>query len=141
MRSIVTLSVFGLMFGTATAFAGDVPDPPSTPASAAAPSAPASTATASAPTSTATPTAAKPATDGAKSATTELTPNEKRLISSGYKLEVKGDKHIFCRREATLGSRFEKKVCGTADQLAAQTQDSKDMAESSQRNAIPMQGH
>lgn len=141
MRSIVTLSVFGLMFGTATAFAGDVPNPPSAPTSTAAPSAPTAAAASSAPTATATPNAAKPAAEGAKSATTELTPTEKRLIASGYKLEVKGDKRIFCRKEATLGSRFEKRVCGTADQLASQTQDSKDMAESAQRTAIPLQAH
>jgi hypothetical protein len=132
MRSIVSLSVVGLIFGTSTAFAGDVPNPPSTPTS---------TAAASAPTSTATPTAAKPAADSAKNAATELTADEKRLISSGYKLEVKGDKRLFCRREATLGSRFEKKVCGTADQLASQTRDSKDVTESAQRTAIPLQGH
>lgn len=138
MRSIVSWSAVVLIFGTGSAFAAD---PPSAPASAATPTAPTSTAAPAAPASTATPTAAKPAADGAKSAPTELTAQEKRLISAGYKLEVKGDKRIFCRKEVTLGSRFAKSVCGTADQLAAQTQDSKDMAEGAQRTAIPLQGH
>lgn len=141
MRSIVSVSVVALIFGTGTAFAADVPAQSDTPTSTATPAAPTSTATPAAPASAASPAAAKPAAESPKNAPTELTADEKRLIAAGYKLEVKGDKRIFCRKEATLGSRFEKKVCGTADQLASQTRDSKDMAEGAQRTAIPLQGH
>jgi hypothetical protein len=44
----------------------------------------------------------------------ELTPDEKELISSGYKLEMHDGEKYFCRKEQQLGSRFEHKICDTA---------------------------
>ena len=63
----------------------------------------------------------------------ELTDAEKKLISSGYRLEVHNGEKTFCRREIVVGSHFEKKVCGTADQLAASRQTSREVIESTQR--------
>ena len=39
------------------------------------------------------------------------------LRSAGYKPEVRHGEVLFCRNEAPLGSRLEKKVCSTASQL------------------------
>jgi hypothetical protein len=71
------------------------------------------------------------------SASPDLTPNEERLISQGYHLEVRDGEKTFCRREAELGSHFERKVCGTAEQLGAITQTSRDVTENAQRSLNP----
>src|SRR5438552_10953442 len=39
------------------------------------------------------------------------------LKAAGYKAEMHGETLVFCRREAQLGSRFEKKVCRTAETI------------------------
>jgi hypothetical protein len=67
----------------------------------------------------------------------ELTDEEKKLLSKGYHLEVHGGQKTFCRREAELGSHFERKVCGTPEQLGAIRQTSRDLLENSQRNIQP----
>ena len=41
----------------------------------------------------------------------------KTLRSAGYKPVVRNGEVLFCRNEAPLGSRLEKKVCSTAGQL------------------------
>lgn len=41
----------------------------------------------------------------------------KKLRAAGYKPEVRRGEVFFCRNEAPLGSRLEKKVCSTAGQL------------------------
>jgi hypothetical protein len=43
-----------------------------------------------------------------------------RLKAAGYKAELHGEELVFCRREAQLGSRFERKVCSTADAIEQQ---------------------
>ena len=42
----------------------------------------------------------------------------KRLKAAGYTPEVHGSEIWFCRKETIIGSRFEKKICNTVDQLA-----------------------
>jgi hypothetical protein len=76
----------------------------------------------------------KPAssTSAHTSNTQDLTPAEERLISQGYRLEVKNGQKTFCRREVVLGSHFEKKVCGTAEQLAQSQQTSREVIENTQ---------
>ena len=49
----------------------------------------------------------------------------KRLKAAGYTPEAHGDEIWFCRKEAVLGSRFEKKICNTADQLIRQEADAR----------------
>jgi len=58
----------------------------------------------------------------------------KRLKAAGYKPEVRGREIIFCRKEPELGSRFDKKVCGTADQLERNALEAKELAERTQRS-------
>jgi hypothetical protein len=41
----------------------------------------------------------------------------KVLKAAGYKPEVHGSEIWFCRKEVIMGSRFEKKICNTADEL------------------------
>jgi ribulose bisphosphate carboxylase small subunit len=56
----------------------------------------------------------------------ELTPQEKELLSRGYKIEMRhGDKY-FCRREQQIGSRFEVKSCDTAESIEARRVDSQE---------------
>ena len=71
----------------------------------------------------------------------ELTPDEKRLLSAGYHLHVENGQKVFCRREAQLGSHFEHKVCGTAEQLAAIRQTSREALENTQRPGANPTGH
>jgi hypothetical protein len=49
----------------------------------------------------------------------DLTPDEKELLSRGYKLETRHGEKYFCRREQQLGSRFEIKSCDTAQSIQA----------------------
>ena len=134
MRSMIFASL-SLIFGAATAFAGD--DPPQQPANAAPATA---TTTATATPSSAAP-AATPAAAPATAATTAhasstqvaLTDDDKKLIAQGYKLYMKDGQKTFCRREVALGSHFEKKVCGTAEQLGQSQRDAKDIAAQSQQ--------
>jgi hypothetical protein len=110
-------------------------DPVATPP-AAAPAAAASSASATAPAAVA--PAAATATVPAKPA---LNPDEKLLISRGYKLEMHGGQKLFCRREQVLGSRLgEQKHCGTADQLKVNQQESRDATEKIQRTEKNPQG-
>jgi len=58
----------------------------------------------------------------------------KQLKAAGYKAEVRGDQVFFCRKEPQLGSRFERKVCNTAEALEQQQLDSQEAAKQAQRN-------
>lgn len=60
----------------------------------------------------------------------------KKLKAAGYKPEMRNGEVVFCRREAVLGSRFEKKVCSTAEQLDAQAANGQDVADSVQRSNL-----
>jgi len=59
----------------------------------------------------------------------------KRLKAAGYKSEVHGGEVVFCRKEAVLGSRFEKKICNTAEALEQQMNNAQEMASQAQRNS------
>ena len=136
MRPIISVSVCVLICGTPSAFAAEDPARTTDPTqvqstSAPEPSAPtaASPLPTTASSSTATPPSAavSPATTTHVSkGTSDLTDTEKHLIATGYKLQVgKDGRHNFCRRETPLGSHFETKTCGTAEQLAESSQNSK----------------
>lgn len=58
----------------------------------------------------------------------------KRLRAMGYRPKVQNGRTIYCRSEAILGSRFEKSICGSADDIDKATQNSKDFTEGVQRN-------
>ena len=58
-----------------------------------------------------------------------------RLLSQGYKpRKGRGDDVLYCRSEPQLGSRFEKKVCLTGEQIKTATQDGKDTTRVLERN-------
>jgi hypothetical protein len=73
--------------------------------------------------SEAAPTAEKSTATPAKPAVTvigtkpELTPEEKELISRGYKFEMRHGEKYFCRVETQVGSRFPLKSCDTAQSI------------------------
>ncbi|HEY1313233.1 MAG TPA: hypothetical protein VGE92_05120 [Steroidobacteraceae bacterium] len=126
MRSINSLLILLSIGGVASqALAADPPSPPAQNATAAA--TPAAPAVSSASTSPATPAAAPTAakTDAATSGSTET--QVKTLRAAGYKPETHNGQTLWCRREAQIGTRFETKSCGTADDLERQTKESQDM--------------
>jgi hypothetical protein len=59
----------------------------------------------------------------------------------GYKPELRHGETYYCRREATLGSRFESKVCATAAELAQVKVDSEDAVNDAQRKQLNKQGN
>lgn len=63
----------------------------------------------------------------------ELTAEEKNLLSHGYKMETRNGENYFCRGEAVVGTRFQKKVCATVQQLADIRRRSQDTATQVQR--------
>ena len=67
---------------------------------------------------------------------TALEAQTRRLRRHGYKPEVHDGTTLFCRKEAVVGSRFESKFCGTAEDIDKDTQDGKDLTETVQRTVI-----
>jgi hypothetical protein len=66
----------------------------------------------------------------------------RQLLAQGYKPQKgRGDDVLYCRSEQPIGTRFPKKVCKSADQLKAQTQDSRDLTEMKQRASSQAPGH
>jgi hypothetical protein len=59
-----------------------------------------------------------------------------RLKAAGYKPEMHGEELVFCRREAQLGSRFERKVCSTADAIEQQATLAQELTERTQRMGV-----
>jgi hypothetical protein len=119
-------------------------DPPTSPAPQAATTTPADTADATAKADSAKQAATQSAhadssnqlklTAGDPQAEAQL----KRFRAAGYKPEVHDGNVVFCRREAELGSRFDKKVCTTAHLLEQQMSQAQDTLSSAQRNGTLM---
>jgi hypothetical protein len=59
----------------------------------------------------------------------------KQLLAKGYKPQSRGSDVFYCRREAVLGSRFEQKICKSAEQVMRDELDSKDMTQRLQENS------
>ena len=69
-------------------------------------------------------------------------PDEQRLISQGYKPEMRHGEKVFCKREPVMGSRINvTEHCGTVDQLKTLTQVSKEEVNKSQRIQTNPTGH
>ena len=119
-------------------------DPPAeAPKAAASAPAPSSTTPATTTTTSTSPTdkTTTTATDGTK--TVRLVAGDaaaderlKKLRAAGYKTEMHGKDVVFCRKEPVLGSRFEKKVCSTAEEIDNQMSSGRDMLETTQRTGL-----
>jgi hypothetical protein len=96
---------------------------------------------------TATPAAAVPSPAASqaaapKTAAPALSSDEQRLLSQGYKPQMRNGEKIYCRREAELGSRIPAaQHCGTVAQLTTATQDGKDFTQQAQRTQINPTGN
>jgi hypothetical protein len=64
----------------------------------------------------------------------------KDLLAQGFKPQKQGDDIVYCRREAPVGSRFEQKICRTAEQINLQRSDSKEITEQLQRTGATPAG-
>jgi hypothetical protein len=60
----------------------------------------------------------------------------KQLLAKGYRPQGRGDNVYYCRREQVLGSRFEQKVCKTADQITRAELDSQEIAENARKGLM-----
>jgi hypothetical protein len=70
----------------------------------------------------------------------DLSPEDKELIARGYKLEMRQGEKYFCRREQQLGSRFETKVCESAQSIQAHRVESQEAVRTIQ-NDRPLINH
>jgi hypothetical protein len=67
----------------------------------------------------------------------ELTYEEQRLVSKGYKLNMRNGEKWFCRRELGLGSRVAaQNVCGTAAMLLQSRTDQQNDLRDAQKKLI-----
>jgi hypothetical protein len=99
---------------TTVAPTGSIPAPAMTEAAATAPGAVSSAAQATGTPASANSAAAKVSLKpGDNQAAAQL----KQLKAAGYTPEVHGSEIWFCRKEMIIGTRFDKKICNTADQL------------------------
>ena len=134
-----------LCLGVATQALGLDPPAPSSsavqpqPPAAAATTTPASATSASAAPASATVSAAAPSAESQKSVSgpkSDVTPEQmKNLRAAGYKPQVRNGETLFCRNEPVLGSRLEKRVCGTAADIERSTLNSQELAERIQTKA------
>jgi hypothetical protein len=76
------------------------------------------------------------AKDTAAAKQADLDAQAKRLRIAGYKPKVQNGQTLYCRKEAVVGSRFEKEICGSPEALDKATRDSKDMTGDIQRNQV-----
>lgn len=60
------------------------------------------------------------------------------MISMGYKPQMHHGEKVYCKREAVMGSRTQMtENCKTLEELKAQTQNSRQFTENSQRLGVP----
>jgi hypothetical protein len=57
---------------------------------------------------------------------------DKQLRAQGFKKEVRNNVLYYCRRETILGSHFEEKSCRTAERIATERTNSRDITERAQ---------
>jgi hypothetical protein len=135
--ALAFLGVGSLAVAAADPAPATPPERAPAPAAVVTDSVPAST---SAPTGVPAPRASSPA--ASPTAASELSTAEQRLISLGYKPQMRNGEKIYCRREAALGSRISaSQHCGTVVELATTTQAGKDYLEKTQRSQLNPVGH
>ena len=142
MRMIIGLFTVLSVGALSQAMATDPPvETPKAATSTSAPSstAPAATSTSSTTTDKATTTASS--SDGTKTVKlvagdAEADARLKKLRAAGYRAEMHGNEVVFCRKQLVLGSRFEKKMCNTAEEIDNQMSNGRDVVENTQRNGL-----
>lgn len=65
----------------------------------------------------------------------------KQILAKGYRPEKRGDQTLYCRREAELGSHFEKKTCRSAIRIMEDETQGKDATAYAQRVGPAQMGH
>lgn len=152
----VMVACLGLNFLATAARAGDSPTAPATPpadsaAPATVPNATDATAAAS-PAAKSTETSAAAAGDPGKAAPSPPAANqadaseadrneEKQLLASGYRPQVRNGTTYYCKSEMPVGSRIEKKVCITAANSRLLRQRSQDVMSNAQQKELNIVGH
>lgn len=143
MTIVKVLSISVCMGVGSQAFATDPPPPnPTPPAATTATAPPAATATESATADAASTAAADKAKSAATAAKTATPPNgvtpeqAKTLRSAGYKSQVRNGITYYCHNETPLGSRFEKSVCGTPDDILRTITNSQELVNQMQHGTI-----
>jgi hypothetical protein len=133
-RLMAVIGACVLMGACATSHPSVAPTPPaSAPGPATAP-APAAAAPAAAPSGDTTASALKVNRIHLEDKT--LTNDEiKALFAQGYKPSFRNGEVYYCRREATLGTRFESMICRTAQQMKDFQQESKDLVNDKQKSS------
>jgi hypothetical protein len=133
MRKLIGLLAVISIAGVSPVFATDPPPAATTSDTANTPAKTEPSADAKATTDT----TAKPAEGQVKLVAGDVEADKqlKRLKAAGYKPEVHGGEVVFCRKEAVLGSRFEKKNCATAENLEQQMSNAQELASQAQRNS------
>jgi hypothetical protein len=128
----------------AQALANDPPaQAPNSVQSGQSPPAAASAATPSATPSAATPPASSSSAASASAATTPAKPandgdaDDKYLRQQGYKREVRNGQTYYCRSEVVVGSRFQNKVCGSAEQLTSARRQAQANVSKTQQSYVP----
>ena len=77
-----------------------------------------------------------------KATTPALSADEQRLLSQGYKPQMRNGEKVYCRRETELGSRLGSvQRCGTVTQLKTATQNGRDYTDQVQRTQNNPMGH
>jgi hypothetical protein len=141
MRMIVGLFTVLTVGALSQAMATD--PPAEAPKAATSSSAPSSTASEATTTSSTTAKSATTSTNASGTRQVKLIAGDaeadarlKKLRAAGYKTEMHGQEVVFCRKEPVLGSRFEHKVCNTAEELDTMMASGRDAVETSQRNGL-----
>jgi len=137
----------GIVPSTFAAEPAQTPSPPAqaspaapseAPTSVTAATADATTPVAATPPATATPPTSK--TEAVKP--TDLVAQAKRLRTAGYKPKVqKNGDTVWCRSEASLGSRFQSERCSSADDLDRAALSGRELTETIQKNVTQRQSN
>jgi hypothetical protein len=128
VKIVVRLALIACAYTAAHAFAAE----PSATEPPAATETPATSPQASSTTSTSAPAAKQPT----KVVLIDNTPNDeqlKQILAKGYRPEGKGDKVLYCRKEAQVGTRFETKTCRTSARILEDEVNAKAATERAQR--------
>jgi hypothetical protein len=79
-------------------------------------------------------------TPAAKADKAAITDADRKAMAQGYKVSMMRGEKYYCRNEAIVGTRFDRKVCMTPEQMAATQQKSQDDVERLQKSMQAAKG-